>query len=109
MISQLFKESDDLQDLIMLKNVCEKYKEHLEFIRVLVLAKEQHTPQFNNSLPPPPSIHLQCEFEKRMIMCLIESDRKLGIREADEVKAILVKKTKMNTYFSNSVFTIKYL
>ncbi len=101
MISQLFKESDELQDLIMLKNVCETYKEHLEFTRVLVLAKEQHTPRLSNmSLPPPPSIHLQCEFEKRMLMCLIESDRKLSVREADEVKAILVKKRKIEYIYS---------
>lgn len=100
MICQLLKESDDLQDLIMLKNVCEAYKEHLEFIRVLILAKEQQTPEFNNMpLPPPPSIHLQCEFEKRMLMCLIDSDRKLSMREADEVKAILVKKTKIEYIF----------
>ena len=84
-MSQLLNDGDDLQDLILLKTVCEQYKEHLKFIRLLIAAKEKKA-----SMPSTSSIDMQCEAEKKILMHLIDSDRKLSKEEAAEIKTTLV-------------------
>ena len=96
-MSQLLNDSDDVQDLILLKNVCKEYKEHLKFILLLISAKEQTSsslplPLLSPSQSPPTSSNLsiQCEIEKKILMHLIDSDRKLSKEEAAEIKTTLV-------------------
>ena len=90
-MSQLLNESDDLQDLILLKTVCEQYKEHLKFIRLLMAAKEKNLLMAPSTCVTSTSaIDMQCEAEKKILMHLIDSDRKLSKEEAAEIKTTLV-------------------
>ena len=84
---QLLNESDNLQDIILLKTACEQYKEHLKFVVLLITAKEKNV----SSLPKSSNINMQREKEKKILMHLIDSERKLSQEEAVEIKAILVK------------------
>ena len=87
---QLLNESDNLQDIILLKTACEQYKEHLKFIMLLITAKERKNASLSMT-PKSFNITMQCEIEKKILMHLIDSERKMSKEEAAEIKTILVK------------------